>query len=327
MTRKSQAERPLAKVTSRILSRDQHRTQAITGRIIVHARRIFVSFLNGVVNRPASLRAIGFLNLRSRFLSTIFVMYPATESLALQYVYPRNLAVSAWRPQLGGVFLQNGRLGLVFFVSSTESMFEAPGGAEGLRKLHSNAEKIKKTLRAEQLTFSGILPMLLARHGLRNESPEAEVTVRAVVEAEAKLRDALSLAPDIPIVVLGGRGFVGSKVVRSFAGRSVFVVDRDTSGLPKHLKGTKTILVNLSRNDVLDKYVSELWRGVVILNEVYPPPRRTTRENLASAGVPVWHLVGLQAKSFPPFPAAYNGGIPCCAGMLRHEMRILLRQL
>ena len=105
------------------------------------------------------------------------------------------------------------------------------------------------------------------------------------------------------------------------------VHDNNQNAWPNHLYGEKVVLVNISLKFVLDDYVSRLWPGLVVLNEVYPEPTPATVEKLASRGCSCYHVVGVSGRAVPYFPSAYQGGIPCCAAWLSEGIESLLLKL
>jgi hypothetical protein len=70
-----------------------------------------------------------------------------------------------------------------------------------------------------------------------------------------------------------------------------------------------------------------MWPGIVYLNEVYPEPSREEIEELRDIGVSTWHVVGVKASAYPPFPKAYRGGIPCCAANPNGPLEAIVRRL
>lgn len=299
-----------------------------------HVRKLGILLLNALVNHNFVYKTVGLLNKRWHFLSSVFVAYPASADYARAYVYERSLDVCRWSPWPVGLLWQNGKLGLMLVISSTEEDFLSPANYENLKVLAKRTEHIQHLLGASQKTFAGILPGVLFGKRLVRESIEREVTVEAVFKAEQEVRDAEGYDDTVPLIILGGRGFIGRRLVAKLElhGRKVHCVDINskescTALWPAHLTGTRAILINATKKAVLKEYVSRFWPELVLLNEVYPEPSDEEIDALTKLGSPAYHVVGVEAKSYPPFPKAYAGAIPCCAARLSNNMQVVVKKL
>jgi len=140
-----------------------------------------------MVHKRPVLRLIGRLNRRYSFLSTLFVMYPATEEYAKAYVPSNKRHIMRWSPWLVGVYRQNGKFGLSAVISSSEIDFRDENNIHHLRDMVNEAREICDLVGATQLSFAGILPGVLNTHRIIKGSVEARVTVEAIVKAEEVL--------------------------------------------------------------------------------------------------------------------------------------------
>ncbi len=127
------------------------------------------------------------------------------------------------------------------------------------------------------------------------------------------MRQQLSLEPEIPVILLGGHGSVGTplKQLLLAENRRVYTVDCDDP-MPENLRGTRVILIDVARKGALEQRIPQMWEGVVILNETYPAPCRSTLQQLEAMEIPVFHIAGVKGIALPRFLGAYSGGIPCC---------------
>ncbi len=296
-----------------------------------HFRKIALLLFNFCFNRRVFLKLVGRFNRRHGFLKTVFVAYPATEEYALEYVYPSHRHWMRWRPWPAGVFRQNGKWGLMLVISSTEKDF-IPENRDNLQVLVEETEKFRRILGAENKTFAGVIPGVLSSLGLLKNPIEREITVKALVEAEKTVRERLGLG-EVPIILLGGKGFIGAKLQEKLTGREVFLVDVNShpgranlEDWPADIKGREALLVNLTRASTIELYVPFFWPELTLLNEAYPAPEREARE-ISAIGASTFHLAGVRATSFPSFPKAYKGGIPCCAAWPSEDMRVIVREL
>ena len=292
-----------------------------------HGRLLAIRVLNFLVHRRSVLTVIGYLNSRSQFLSTVFVAYLATDEYSQQYVSGARRERIRWSPWLAGIFIQGGKLGLMFVISATEADFRDAANRPRLRQLLNETIGIQQRVNAGQMSFSGVLPGVFCSHRMLRKPVEPRVTVEVIVRAEGMLRAMLAMDDDVPVVLVGGAGFIGRRVAARMADRKLHIVDKvldpekegpEKAGQPwySRLQGKRVVIINLASPRALTDYAQYLWPEAAVLNEVYPEPDADTLAVLDQAGCPVFHIVGMKARSWPPFPHAYRGGIPCCAGRL-----------
>lgn len=306
------------------------------GILGVHARRIGLLVLNAIFCNRLMFRAVGWFNRRWPFLETLFVAYPASEEFASAYGYKWQQNAFRWRPWLCGAFRQGDKWGLQFAISGYETDFMDRESGDNLQQLVDWAESTKSELGANRRTFAGVLPGVMRSRRITKETPEAELTTKALVDAERAVRRAMGWREEdvIPVIVLGGRGFIGRRLVaalREMPWRGqVYTVDvagEKWRAWPEHLKGQRAILVNAARRDALADYMWALWPELVVLNEVYPGPTAEELAQLRAVGCPVFHVVGVKAQCFPAFPGEYQGGVPCCAAMPQQDLDVIVNRL
>lgn len=86
-----------------------------------YLRKSTALLLNFLLNHQTVFKLAGWLNRRLHFLSSIFLVYPASKEHALTYTFAWQLLGMQWKPNLIGLFRQEGQLGIMFCISSTES--------------------------------------------------------------------------------------------------------------------------------------------------------------------------------------------------------------
>ena len=121
------------------------------------------------------------------------------------------------------------------------------------------------------MSFAGVLPGILFSRRIIRDSPEADTTVEAIFRAEEHVRTRESYDASVPLIILGGRGFIGRRLVRRLAGRQIHSVDPASTcngSWPHHLRGTRAVLINVSRRATLHGYFAHLWPSLIIINEV-----------------------------------------------------------
>ncbi len=293
-----------------------------------HARRLTVEMLHLLFNSDWIYWLIGLANERFGLIESVFLVYPANEEYMSAYAYRYRAKRHEWKPGPIGFFWQNGKIGVKFAISAHNGQFRDPSNKENLRRVVDRMEKLRTLFHAKRKTFAGILPGILLAMRIIRETHEVEVTVKVVVKATEQVKSLEDMATDAPIIVLGGRGFIGRRVVAALPKSNGYCVDV-ASGKPKndwpvHLKGERAILVNISLNSALDEYLHLLWPEVVVINEVYPEPSQETVDKLKSIGCSCYHICGVEGGALPSFPHGYEGGIPCCAAWPSDGIEALL---
>ena len=280
-----------------------------------------------VILNPVTLLVVGVFNrLLGRPVRSVFLCYPAAEKYATAVCFSRLLPFFRAFPAVTGVFRHGRAWGVVMAVSATEEQFSVPL----LRKIRQRAGRAAALLGATETAFAGVLPTELHRCGLmprESVSRTAGTVAEVIVESHGELRSSLGLT-NVYTVVLGGRGTIGSQVVRALTerGEHTTSVDRGDQ-IPAEFRGLPTILINCARSGVLARYLDQLWPGMILLNEVYPEPPPRLLRDLTDRGVSVYHIAGVQAQAIPPFPSAYAGGVPCCAMIRGQALQPIVRAL
>ncbi len=294
-------------------------------------RRGGLEALNVFVNHDWLFWIVGAINRRVGLIESVFLVYPASEKYGLAYAFPRRLRKNRWSPWPAGLLWQNGKLGVMFSISATNDHFLDPQNLDNLRRVTERMERLRVLLAAKGKTFAGILPGVLHRNRIVDSSPEANLTAVAVCKAVELVKAKESLDPHTPVIVLGGRGFIGRRVVTLLDGSPVHSIDvadgQNQRDWPGHLSDQPAILLNITRNHALADYVDQLWPGTVVINEVYPEPSPELLQCLRRKDCPCYHVVGVKALALPPFPAAYRGAIPCCAAWNAPQMQVVVRRL
>ena len=285
-----------------------------------HIRRLFVLNINIIFNNRIVWSIIGAFNKRLKLIKTIFLAYPANHKFAKEYVFDSVLEETRWHPWFTGFFIQGGKVGLKFAISSTENDFRDDNNLDKLRDIWLNMSYLKHLLETDQMTFAGILPGLFYKKKIIHTVPiELDNTVIAVKKVVLSIIDELNLKANTPIIVLGGKGFIGNKLIDEMNDRNIYCIDikdKENSITIKDIidsSDNQVIILNIATQQALKDNLIYFNEKAIIINEVYPEPDIELSNKIKSKGSTLFHIVGVKGISFPRFPRAYRKGIPCCA--------------
>lgn len=298
------------------------RAESVSTRVLALARPVAIEVVGLLFNHAALFSFIGLINRRLGIIESVFVAYPATSAYARATSFPWRARRQKWTPWLCGIAWQNRRLTLLFGIWATDDDIHDHRSDADLVRLDERLEQIRRLVGARQRTFAGILPGVMARRGIRRNPHEREITAAVVVEAIGRLRP----PGNSPVVVLGGRGFIGSRVVELLGVSDAISVDLGEP-FPDWIRDQPALVLNVADRHTLGLRHLELWPGVVLLNEVYPEPRQSLIDSMTARGIEVHHIAGVAGASFPPFPGGYRGAIPCCAAWASADLAVRTHRL
>lgn len=292
-------------------------------RIGWHCRCIAAVLSSYVLGTRAVLGMIGFVSchILRRPIVSVFLLYPARREYADALAYRWHQRRFSWHPGLVGFYRQGERYGLIFGIPNLEDDVRAEQSASGLLRLMTRMEEARNRVGASRKVFAGVLPSTFARNGIENDhlAEQRHLTARAVLHALDEVLTLHRLRSDVPVLVLGGRGYIASEVLRLCEGRNVSSIDVGEFDTFRQFAtdhgGGPAVIVNLTKSGALSDYASAFWPGVIVLNEVYPEPSATEIAALEERGAACYHIVGVEGEAWPPFPRAYRGGVPCCASL------------
>lgn len=306
-------------------------TRQLVELIRLHFRRITLELVLIFLDHDWIYRLVGLINKKISLIESVFLVYPASEKYALAYFYPGRIRRHAWKPGPFGLLWQNGKLTIMFGVAASNGMFTNPENAENLKHITRRMEELRLLFGANRKTFAGILPGILYFKRILREAPEADLTAVAVAQAVDQVMAKESLETDTPIILLGGKGFIGRRVHKLLPKNNVVSIDiaenHNTNNWPTRLQGKRVIVLNITRDSALSTYLEMIWPGSVVLNEVYPEPSPDVLKTLREKDCPCYHVVGIQAFAIPQFPYAYEGAIPCCAAWPSAKMEVVVRKM
>ncbi|MEK7553102.1 MAG: hypothetical protein AAB504_00200 [Patescibacteria group bacterium] len=289
---------------------------------------LLFEILNFLINYDWFFWLVGKFNGRG-WIKSVFLSYPANREYAKEYAY--FFRMGSWEIRLSGFLRQNGKIIIMFSIFVVEEKeFLKKDNKEKMEEVVRHMEKIRRLVRADEKTFAGILPGLLSKRKIIDKSPEANLTALIVVEAVELVRKKNGLDEKIPIVVLGGRGFIGKMVVdklKLVQKSDIYVVDLTGRDNKWPERETRKIIINVARHNTIGFYLDALREGDIILNEAYPGPSSEVISEIKSLNCDCFHVVGVEASAFPQFTRVYNGGIPCCAAWNADDRKIIIKKL
>jgi len=221
-----------------------------------------------------------------------------------------------WAPVPIGVFEQGGKWGLLFGTPMIEDDFTFHANHKRLKKLTKRLNTIAWLMGIKDVNYAGILPSYLYQMGdISSDNHNAKPGL-VVFKAYKELTQRV-FQSEVPVILLGGAGSVGSYIQTHLREQGIeyYVVDPriGINALPTELVEQPAILIDTARKGVLEQYQGQFWQGLTILNETYPEPPKAFVERLNSIGVDVFHLSGVEGKCLPSLPHGYSNSIPCCA--------------
>lgn len=288
-----------------------------------HCRCVAAMLSSYVLGTSAVLGTIGFVSrhVLRRPIVSVFLLYPARREYADALAYRWHQRRFSWYPGLVGFYRQGGRYGLIFGIPNLEDDVRAEHSAPCLLQLMARMEAVRRRVGASRKVFAGVLPSAFTRNGIENEhlAEQRQLTARAVLHALDQVSALHRLSSDVPVLVLGGKGYIASEVLRLCAARNVSSLDVGEFETFRQLAldhgGRPAVMINLTKSGALLEYANACWPGVIVLNEVYPEPSAAEIAALEQRGAVCYHIVGVEGDAWPPFPRAYRGGVPCCASL------------
>ncbi len=263
----------------------------------------------------------------SGWVKSIFMSYPANDAYAKEYVYA--FRIGSWRLRLTGFLWQNSKLIIMFTLFVEEAELLKRVNKEKLETTVNRMEKIRMLLRADSKTFAGVLPGVLVKRGLVKDAPEADITASIVIKAIELVNKEMGMQAHASIVVLGGKGFIGKRVVDRLSAldkAEICVIDLgERHKWPRDYM--RKVIVNLARHDTIQSYYDLLRAGDIVINEAYPAPTSENVSIIRSLQCDCFHIVGVKAGAFPRFTHAYQGGIPCCAAWDAPEKEVIVKKM
>lgn len=291
---------------------------------------VLLEFVNFVFNRDWFYILLGKFNKRRPFIESIFLAYPGNKEYSLAYSFVRRQKNILWKPWLCGFLIQNKRFIIMFAISSGEGDFLNSCNLENMSVMVARMEKIRVLTNARRKTFAGILPGILYSKRLVRESPEADLTSNVVYKCLETVLQAENLRDDSKILIFGGKGFIGKRVVRKLDGFChVCVLDRDDSELESRNSkiSNAKIIIDVSTRNAFVENIECLENETIMINEVYPQPEDSVLKIIKEKNCKCYHVVGVKAKAIPSFPGAYNGAIPCCAAWPSENIECVVKRL
>jgi hypothetical protein len=297
-------------------------------------RTIISQAFNILFNHDFIFNILGMINKKTGLIKTIFCGYPANNDYLNAYSgkSKRLILEYKFKPFLAGVFIQNKKVGLKFFISASEEEFQTNDGIESLNLLSQRFSSIQEKLCVPEISFAGIIPSVLQKSGVKRNHGERDKVIESVISAIKYVVMTEKMTINTPIIILGSKGYIGREVIRKLGNREIYKVDRNGDNViskdwPAQLKGRQTLLVNISRKETLDGYTSMFWESLHILNEVYPEPTPEKIGVLKKYCGNIYHLAGVEGLSFPSFPEGYNNAIPCCAAWPSPRSNVVVKTL
>ncbi len=282
-------------------------------------RRICIGLAALVSRSYVPYLILGLMNRLMRFpIRSSFLCYAGSARYARHYSSKWMENWFKWLPTPIAVFRQGRGWGIVFATPMTEKDFMSPDNRKNLTGLLSRLEFINKLAGIEKLSLAGTLPSFLTKIGFSSDASEVlSKPVKVIQQAVTHVVDVESLSPDVPVILLGGKGQLGSRLHDQLKSQrtNVYVVDIQDGGkqLPAELFGKCALMIDLSRSHVIKAYIDQMWSELIVINETFPEPTRGVVSALRRKGIKVYHISGVSGLVIPSLPFGYKNAVPCCA--------------
>ncbi|KPA16456.1 hypothetical protein MHK_003337 [Candidatus Magnetomorum sp. HK-1] len=181
--------------------------------------------INYLFNYPLIFKLIGIVNQRLKWIENIFIAYPASRAYAEAYAYGRFYPKMKWTPWLAALLKHEKSFGIMMVISGTEEDFHNPANIANLRLMVKRTEYIAKLLGISQITYSGVLPGILYKHCIRQSFIEADITIQAILSSEKQIQAKLGYPSNVPFIILGNKGFIGTRLTPRLHGREFYPID------------------------------------------------------------------------------------------------------
>lgn len=250
-------------------------------------------------------------------IDSVFFCYAGNKHYSNSYCYPSTRDLFIWFPNIIGIFKQGHTWGIVFASPVTEEEFQNQQNLPKLEKLIQRLDLNAKIIGAAHINYAGVLPSFLEREKITHHAQDfLKIADVVTLSIENTISEEFDEAPNL--IIIGGNGHVGRKVQRNLRERNLdyHVVDiagKGLQGIPKKLQGQPTLILDVSRKGVIEKYLSQIWSNTVILNETFPEPSSRVINILTERNIKLRHISGVKGKMIPPLPGGYKAAIPCCA--------------
>jgi hypothetical protein len=285
--------------------------------LMLHFRRLAVLTLTVSCRTWIPFLLLGAINRVFPMFGSVFFCYAGNERYARHYGYRFSREFQLWFPTIIGIFRQGKKWGLICASNVTEAEFTDPGKAIDFGLLVRRLRCVKAVIGVHRLSFAGILPTVLDRkwpESTEHHDYTAEVVRKAIEDVQTK--HFKGRPPRL--VLLGGAGRIGRAVYEILKSEAIDPVVIDPAIPPVATFQTLSpdegvLVIDVSRHGVIDRYVKELPEGSVVLNEVFPEPRREVLAQLKKKLIATYHIAGVTAQVYPPLPLGYENALPCCA--------------
>lgn len=251
-------------------------------------------------------------------IKSFFIYYSPNERSTSMFYYkwfhlnPKR----KWKLMFCGIHRQDAGWGLNFFLNIDEKELTDEKNNLKLQQTINFINNLKDKIGIKYTNYAGIFPSIAKKRGYKiyNSSTENHVS-DIVYQAYQKILNLEKLQQNYEVIILGGRGLIGKCLVNNFKSNNIepIIIDiLDSDKLIEKLtnKKHKYIIINVSRQKVIEKFDELFSDNEIILNEVFPPPKLKNINYF-------YHIKGFKSQSYPSLFSAYkdsyNGCMPCCA--------------
>lgn len=284
---------------------------------------LVANFLFSAVLLPV---CIMFKRLKRPIFKFIFLVYPGTIKQIQSYI---PLWYKPYIPLVSFIGIVTGKYrGLVLSIPWTlEELEDENNSLKRIGKIISKIDRIAGFIDVQGIALAGRLPGILTQGGYEFSLPLVRGDMGSVYTVLGAIDSVVRLMKlnTIKIGVLGGYGFIGSRVVKALkehydvVGVDPRILRKNGERLqmyrdPAELSNCDLIVVLTARGEQIEGAVEHFKKGVIVIDDTHPQlPRRLIKSIEKKEGKVFKSVLTFDGLKFwPPLPNWEDNWLPGC---------------
>jgi hypothetical protein len=264
-------------------------------------------------------------------IKSIFITYPAEKKYKNFYLWEWSQKLFMWKIGFIGISIQDkNKITINMSTTMDESEMFNPEYFNKFQDMIHSVIKLKEYTGIEYINYAGVIPSFLKRNNLNSyQSASKEIISDVVISGIYKTLNIEDInINDISCYIIGSKGFIGNCIYNKLIKINDFPVHGlDINSIVNFKKNPDkkyTLILNVARKDSFNEYLDYLDEDMILLNEVFPPPK-VKDSKLRSA----YHIKGIKSFIYPSIAFDYSESVPCCAIIPNRENKheIVLKKI